>query len=65
MTAAPENVVLPVGGVIVELIPSAWVSLGENSVHLLDEQQRRHWRRPLLGGVVFRDLSRQAGVEHT
>ena len=30
MTAAPEGVVLPVGGVIVELIPSAQVSLGEN-----------------------------------
>ena len=58
MTAVPEGVVLPVGGVIMEPIPSARVSLGENPVHLLDERRRRHWRRYFLGGVVDGDPSR-------
>ena len=37
MTTASEGVLLPVVGVILESIPSARVSLGENPVHLLDE----------------------------
>ena len=37
MTTAFEGIVLPVGGVISEPIPSARVSIGENPVHLLDE----------------------------
>ena len=45
MTTASDGVVLPVGGVILELILSARVSPGENPVHLLDERRRRLWRR--------------------
>ena len=47
----------PGGGVIMEPIPSARVSLGENPVHLLDERRRRHWRRPLHGGVPSMEAS--------
>ena len=57
MTTAPEGVVLLVGGVILEPIPSARVSPSENSVHLLDEQRRRLWRRYLVEGIVGGDTS--------
>jgi len=57
MTTTFEGVVLPVGGVILEPIPSARVSLGESPVHLLDERRRRLWRRYLLESVVGRDTS--------
>ena len=56
-----EGVVLSVGGVILELIPSARIPLGENLVHLLDGRRRRLWRRYLLGGVAGRDPSRPDG----
>ena len=52
MTTASEGVVLPVGGVILEPIPSVQVSPGENPVHLLDERRRRLWHRYLVEGVV-------------
>ena len=61
MTTTSEDVVLPVGGVILEPIPSARVSLGESPVHLLDERRRRLWRRYLLDGVVGGDTSRLGG----
>ena len=48
MTTTSEDVVLPVGGVILEPIPSMRVSSGESPVHLLDEQRRRFWRATLL-----------------
>ena len=56
-----EGVLLPVGGIILEVIPSARVPLGENPVHLLDKRQWRHWHRYLLGGVVGGDNGRLAG----
>ena len=61
MTTTPEGVVLPVGEVILEPIPYARFSLGENPVHLLDGRQRRHWRHYLLGGVAGGDPSRPDG----
>ena len=61
MTTASEGVVLPVGGVISEPIPSARVSMGENPVHLLDEQRRRLWRRYLVEGIVGGDSSWPGG----
>jgi len=61
MTTVSEGVVLPVGSVISEPIPSARVSIGENPVHLLDEQRRRLWRRYLVEGVVGGDTSRPGG----
>jgi hypothetical protein len=61
MTTEPEGVVLPVGGVILEPISSAWVSPCENPVHLLDEQRRRFWRRYLVEGVVGGDTSWPGG----
>jgi hypothetical protein len=61
MTTMSEGVVLPVGSVISEPIPSTRVSTGENPVHLLDEQRRRLWRRYLVEGVVGGDISRLGG----
>jgi len=61
MTTTSEGVVLPVGGVILEPIPSARVSPGESPVHLLDERRRRLWRRYLLEGVVGGDTSQPGG----
>ena len=61
MTSASVGIVLPVGGVILEPIPSARVSLGESPVHLLDERRRRLWRRYLLDGIVGGDTSRLGG----
>ena len=57
MTMTSEGVVLPVGGVILEPIPSALVSPGENPVHLLDEGRRRLWHRYLVKGVFGGDTS--------
>ena len=57
MTTAFEGIVLPVGGVISEPIPSARVSMGENPVHLLDEGRRRLWHRYLVKGVFGGDTS--------
>ena len=56
-----EGVLLPVGGIILEVIHSARVPLGENHAHLLDKRQWRHWHRYLLGGVVGGDNGRLAG----
>ena len=56
-----EGVLLPVGGIILEVIPSDRFPLGENPVHLLDKRQWRHWCRYLLGGVVGGDNGRLAG----
>jgi hypothetical protein len=50
VAAASSDVALPVGGAILELHPCCARSLGENLV-LMDERRRRHWCRPLLGGV--------------
>ena len=61
MTTTSEDVVLPVGGVILEPIPSARVSLGESPVHLLDERRRCLWRRYLLDSIVGGDTSRPGG----
>ena len=61
MTTASEDVVLPVGGVILEPIPSARVSPGESPVHLLDKRRRRLWHRYLLEGIVGGDTSRPGG----
>ena len=61
MTMASESVILPVGGVILELIPSARIPLGENLVHLLDGRRRRLWHHYLLGGVAGRDPFRPDG----
>ena len=61
MTTVSEGVVLPVGSVISEPIPSARVSIGENPAHLLDEQRRRLWRRYLVEGVVGGDTSWPGG----
>ena len=61
MTTASEDVVLPVGGVILEPIPSVRVSPGESPVHLLDKRWWRLWRRYLLEGVVGGDTSRPGG----
>ena len=60
MTTASEGVVLPVGGVILEPIPSMRVSSGENPVHLLDEQRRRFWRATLLKALLMETLLGQA-----
>ena len=60
MTTASEGVVLPVGGVILEPIPSMRVSSGENPVHLLDEQRRRFWRATLLKALLVETLLGQA-----
>ena len=57
MTTAPEGVILTVGHVVLESIPSARVSPGENPVHLLDKRQRRLWCRYLVEGVVGGDTS--------
>ena len=61
MTTAIEGVVLPVGGVILEPIPSARVSPGESPVHLSHERWRRLWRHYLLEGVAGGDTSRTSG----
>jgi len=60
MTSAYMGIVLPVGGVILELIPSTRVSPGENPVHLLDEQRRRFWRATLLKALLMETLLGQA-----
>jgi hypothetical protein len=57
MTTASEGVVLPIEGVILEPIPSARISPGENPIHLLDERRRRLWRRYLVEGIVSGDTS--------
>jgi len=61
MTSASVGVVLPVGGVILEPIPSARVSPGENPIHLLDKRRRCLWRRYLVEGVVGGDTSWPGG----
>ena len=60
MTMASEGIILPVGSVMLEPIPSARVSPGENPVHLLDERRQRFWRRYLVEGVVGGDTLGQA-----
>ena len=51
MTTTPEGIVPSVGGVILEPIPSARVSAGENPNHLLDEDG------DAIGVVTFLEAS--------
>lgn len=64
MMTTPEGVLLPVGGVILEPILSAWAFLCENPIHLVDERRRHHWCRYLLGGIVGRDPSQPDDGRH-
>ena len=61
MTPPEDILFLLVGGVILEPIPYARFSLGENPVYLLDGRWRCHWRRYLLGGIAGGDPSRPDG----
>jgi hypothetical protein len=52
MVTAFLNVVLPVGGTIVDLPASQHLALGVKTLPSLGERRRRHWRRALVGGVI-------------
>jgi hypothetical protein len=58
MTATSLTSLFPIGGVILELQPGCTWSLGENSVHILDERWWHFWRRTLLEGIISLDRAR-------